>query len=136
MYANTGPDMCAASAVETECESTDYRNTRCTFDTSLQRGASARLYECLHRIQFHTRREEQSMFEAVFRITALVNSDGQGQRVFRVSEREAPANYADFLSGLATRCQQEVSTMLRAGHGLTVALRLDLPPTGVERASA
>jgi hypothetical protein len=30
------------------------------------------------------------MFEAVFRMTALINSDGQGQRVFRVSEREAP----------------------------------------------
>ncbi len=28
------------------------------------------------------------MFEAVFRITALVNSDGQGQRVFRVTLRE------------------------------------------------
>ncbi len=73
------------------------------------------------------------MFEAVFRITALVNSDGQGQRVFRVSEREAPANDAEFLSRLATLCQQEVYTMLRAGDDLTVAVRLDLPPREVER---
>ncbi len=45
------------------------------------------------------------MFEAVFRMTALINSDGQGQRVFRVSEREAPANDAEFLSRLATMYQ-------------------------------
>jgi hypothetical protein len=72
------------------------------------------------------------MFEAVFRVTALVNSDGQGQRVFRVTEREAPANDAGFLSRLATLYQQEVYTMLRAGDDLTVAVRLDLPPREVE----
>src|SRR6266567_788904 len=53
-------------------------------------------------------REEQPMFEAVFRITSLVKSDVQGQRVFRVTEREAPANDAEFLSRLATLYQQEV----------------------------
>jgi len=73
------------------------------------------------------------MFEAVFRITALINSDGQGQRVFRVSEREAPANDAEFLSRLATMYQQEVYTILRSGDDLTVAVRLDLPPREVER---
>ena len=73
------------------------------------------------------------MFEAVFKITALVNSDGQGQRVFRVSEREAPANDAEFLSRLATMYQQEVYTILRSGDDLTVAVRLDLPPREVER---
>ncbi len=73
------------------------------------------------------------MFEAVFRITALINSDGQGQRVFRVSERETPANDAEFLSRLATLYQQEVYTMLRSGDDLTVAVRLDLPPREVER---
>jgi len=73
------------------------------------------------------------MFEAVFRITALVNSDGQGQRVFRVSEQEAPANDAEFLSRLATLYQQEVYTMLRSGDDMTVAVRLDLPPREVER---
>ena len=73
------------------------------------------------------------MFEAVFRITALVKSNGQGQRVFRVSEQEAPANDEEFLSRLATLYQQEVYTMLRSGDDLTVAMRLDLPPREVER---
>ena len=54
------------------------------------------------------------MFAAVFRMTALINSDGQGQRVFGVSEREAPAHDAQFLSRLAALYQQEVSTILRS----------------------
>ncbi len=73
------------------------------------------------------------MFETVFRITALVKSDEQGQRVFRVTEREAPANDAEFLSRLATMYQQEVYATLRSGDDLTVAVRLDLPPREVER---
>ncbi len=73
------------------------------------------------------------MFEAVFRITALVKSDGQGQRVFRITEREAPANDVEFLSRLATMYQKEVYATLRAGDDLTVAVRLDLPPREVER---
>ena len=73
------------------------------------------------------------MFEAIFRITALVKSDGQGQRVFRVTEREAPDNDAEFLSRLATMYQQEVYTTLRTDDDLTVAVRLDLPPREVER---
>src|SRR5260370_17663985 len=68
------------------------------------------------------------MFEADFRITALVESDGQGQRVFRVTEREAAANDAEFLSRLVTIYQQEVYATLQAGDDLTVAVRLDLPP--------
>ena len=73
------------------------------------------------------------MFEAIFRITAQVKSDGQGQRVFRVTEREAPANDAEFLSRLATMYQQEVCTSLQPGDNLTVAVRLDLPPRELER---
>ncbi len=73
------------------------------------------------------------MFEADFRITALVESDGQGQRVFRVTEREAAANDAEFLSRLVTIYQQEVYATLQAGDDLTVAVRLDLPPREVER---
>ncbi len=73
------------------------------------------------------------MFEASFRITALVRSDGQGQRVFRVTEREAPANDAGFQSRLASMYQQEVYPALRSGDDLTVAVRLDLPPREVER---
>ena len=73
------------------------------------------------------------MFEAIFRITALVRSDGQGQRVFHVTEREAAANDVEFLSRLATMYRQEVYAALRAGDDLTVAVRLDLPPMEVER---
>jgi hypothetical protein len=73
------------------------------------------------------------MFEAIFRITALVKSDVQGQRVFRVTEREAPANDSEFLSRLATMYQQEVYSTLRSGDDVTVAVRLDLPPREVER---
>jgi len=73
------------------------------------------------------------MIEAIFRITAQVKSDGQGQRVFRVTEREAPANDAEFLSRLETMYRQEVYTSLLAGDDLTVAVRLDLPPREVEQ---
>jgi hypothetical protein len=73
------------------------------------------------------------MFEAIFRITALVRSDGQGQRVFRVTEREIPANDAGFQSRLARMFQQEVYATLRSGDDLTVAVRLDLPPREMER---
>jgi len=73
------------------------------------------------------------MFEADFRITALVQSDGQGQRVFRVTEGEAPANDAEFLSRLATMYQQEVYATLRPGDDLTVVVRHDLPQREVER---
>ena len=73
------------------------------------------------------------MFEVLYRITALVKSDGQGQRVFHVTERDAPANDAEFLSRLVTIYQQEVYATLQAGDDLTVAVRLDLPPREVER---
>jgi hypothetical protein len=73
------------------------------------------------------------MFEAIFRITAQVKSDGQGQRVIRVTEREAPANVAEFLSRLETMYRQEVYTSLLVGDDLTVAVRLDLPPREVEQ---
>ena len=73
------------------------------------------------------------MFEAIFRITAQVKSDELGQRVFRVTEREAPANDAEFLFRLETMYRQEVYTSLLVGDDLTVAVRLDLPPREVER---
>ena len=73
------------------------------------------------------------MIEAIFRITAQVKSDGQGQRVFHVTEREAPANDAEFLFRLETMYRQEVYTSLLVGDDLTVAVRLDLPPREVEQ---
>ena len=73
------------------------------------------------------------MYEAIFRMTAQVRSDEQGQRVFHVTEREAPAGDEAFLSRLRTLYQQEVSASLREGDDFTVAVRLDLPPREVER---
>src|SRR5205823_785305 len=81
----------------------------------------------------HADRKEQHMFEAIFMITAQVTSNGQGQRVFRITEREAPVNDAELLGRLATMYQQEVYSVLLAGDDLTVAVRLDLPPREVER---
>jgi hypothetical protein len=74
------------------------------------------------------------MFETIFRVTTDVKSDEQGQRVFRVTEREVPANDAEFLSQLATMYQQVVCASLRAGDDLTVAVWLDLPPRELEQA--
>lgn len=68
------------------------------------------------------------MIETVYRITALVKSDGQGQRLFHVTEREADVNDAEFLSRLTTMYQQKVYAALQVGDDLTVAVRLDLPP--------
>ena len=73
------------------------------------------------------------MIETVYRITALVKSDAQGQRLFRVTEREAAVNDAEFLSRLTTMYQQEVFAALQVGDDVTVAVRLDLPPREVER---
>ncbi len=73
------------------------------------------------------------MFEARFRIVALAESDGQGQRVFRITRREAPASEKEFPSLLVTMYQQEVEGMLRVEDSLTITFRLDLPPRELER---
>ena len=73
------------------------------------------------------------MFEAEFRMRALVRSDGQGQRVFHITEREAPASDTECLSRLEAMYQQMVSPLLLPGDDLTVVVRLDLPPREVER---
>lgn len=73
------------------------------------------------------------MFEALFRIVAQVESNEQGQRVFRVSEHGAPANESAFSSLVATAYQQGVYHTLQAGDTLTIAIHLDLPPKEIER---
>jgi hypothetical protein len=73
------------------------------------------------------------MFEALFRIVAQVESNEQGQRVFRVSEHEAPANESAFSSLMATVYQQGVYHTLQAGDTFTITLHLDLPPREMER---
>src|SRR5712692_11507878 len=73
------------------------------------------------------------MFEAIFRIVAQVESNEQGQRVFRVTEHGAPANESAFSTFLATVYQQGVYHALQAGDTLTITVHLDLPPREIER---
>lgn len=73
------------------------------------------------------------MFEALFKIVALVASNKQGQPVFKVSEQGAPSNDDEFSTFVATVYQQEVYRTLRAGDTLTVTLHLDVPPKEIEK---
>jgi len=74
------------------------------------------------------------MFEASFRMVAKVESDSQGQRVYRVTKREDPPNDTEFSSRVATLYQQEVYRTLQVGDSLTITVRLDIfPAREVER---
>ena len=73
------------------------------------------------------------MFEVVFRIAALVESNEQGQRVFKVYEHAAPVTGGEFTSTLEKVYQQEVFRMLKAGDSVTIRAHLDFPPRDVER---
>jgi hypothetical protein len=73
------------------------------------------------------------MFEAVFKIVALVESNGQGQRLFKVSEQGAPASDSEFSFLVANTYQQEVYRTLRVGDDLTITVHLDLPPREIDR---
>jgi hypothetical protein len=73
------------------------------------------------------------MFEATFKITALVESNAQGQRVFKVLKHEDPVDDDGFLSLVAMVYQQDVSRALRVGDDLTVTVHLDFPPRDIER---
>jgi hypothetical protein len=73
------------------------------------------------------------MFEATFKIAALVESNEQGQRVFKVLKHEDPVDDDGFLSLVAMIYQQDVYSTLREGDDLTVTVHLDLPPRDIER---
>jgi hypothetical protein len=77
--------------------------------------------------------EEQKVFEAIFRIAALVETDQQGQMVFHVKKQENPVDQTQFTSWLATLYQQDVSTRLQPGDNLTFMVGHSLPPREVER---
>ena len=72
------------------------------------------------------------MFEAVFRIVVLVESNEQGQRIFPITHA-ARANETEFSALLETVYREEVYPTLRAGDTLTITVHLDVPPRGVER---
>ncbi len=73
------------------------------------------------------------MFEATFTITAQVESDGQGQHVYRVWDRADPVNDAGLLSLLITIYEQDVLHTLQVGDDLRVFVHLDLPPREIEK---
>jgi hypothetical protein len=73
------------------------------------------------------------MFEATFKIAALVESNEQGQRVFRVLKQGDPVDDAGFLSLVAMVYQQDVYRTLQVGDDLTLTVHLDLPPRDIER---
>ena len=73
------------------------------------------------------------MFEALFTITALVESNGQGQRTFKIFQQGEPVNDAAFSSFLAIVYQQEVYRMLQAGDSLTITVHMEPPWREVER---
>ena len=73
------------------------------------------------------------MFEAVFNIFALVESNGQGQRLFKVFEQEAPVNDSAFSSLVTKVYQQDTYRTLRAGDTLAIAMHLDTPHRVITR---
>jgi hypothetical protein len=73
------------------------------------------------------------MFEVVFNIVALVESNGQGLRLFKVFEQGAPLHDMEFSSLVANTYQQEVYRTLRAGDTLAIAMHLDTPPRLIRR---
>jgi hypothetical protein len=73
------------------------------------------------------------MFEAVFNIVALVESNGLGLRLFKVFEQGAPLHDLEFSSLVVNTYQQEVYRALRAGDTLAIAMHLDTPPRVIRR---
>lgn len=73
------------------------------------------------------------MFEAVFKTVALVESNKQGQLIFRVYEHGTPVSDGEFLSLVANEYQQDVYRTLRAGDTLTIGVHLDTPLREIER---
>lgn len=78
-------------------------------------------------------REEENVFEAIFRVVVLVETDEQGQRLFPVTKQRTPVNETQFLSLLASVYQEEVYPTLRTDDTLTITAHLDLPYREVER---
>jgi hypothetical protein len=73
------------------------------------------------------------MFEATFKIAALVESNEQGQRVFQFLKHGDPVDDAGFLSLVSKVYQQDVYRTLQVGDDLTVTVHLDFPPRDIER---
>jgi len=73
------------------------------------------------------------MFEAVFKIVALVESNGHGERLFKVYEQGATVKDSEFSILVSNVYQQEVYRTLRTSDILTITMQLDVPPREIER---
>lgn len=73
------------------------------------------------------------MFEAISKITVLVESDKQGQRAFKAYEHKDPISDDDFSSLIKTVYEQQVSQVLQAGDNLTMILHVNLPNHELEK---
>jgi hypothetical protein len=79
------------------------------------------------------KRKEKRMFEAVFKIVALVESNGQGERLFKAYEHEAPIHDFEFSLLVGNMYQEQVYRTLRAGDSLAITMKLDVPSREIER---
>ena len=73
------------------------------------------------------------MFEACFRVTALIESDGLGHTIFKVYEQREPIHEDAFLPLIRATYEQRVSPLLQIGDDLTMILHVDLPNHEIER---
>ncbi len=73
------------------------------------------------------------MFEAVFMIVALVESNGHGERLFKVYEQGESTKDSEFSLLVTNTYQQEVYRTLRAGDILMITMKLDVPPREIQR---
>jgi hypothetical protein len=73
------------------------------------------------------------MFEAIFRIVVVVETDKQGQRAFPVTKNRPAVNETGLKSLLASLYQEQLYPTLRADDTLMVTAHLDVPTREVER---
>ena len=73
------------------------------------------------------------MFEATYNILAVVETNDQGQRLFKVFEQGEPLSDSEFSSLVTSTYQQEVFRTLRVGDSIKITMHLDIPPREIER---
>lgn len=73
------------------------------------------------------------MFEALFRISTLVESNGQGEYTFKVSKKKEPVSALEFSSLIKSVYQQQVAPMLQSGDEFTTILHVNLPNHELEK---
>lgn len=73
------------------------------------------------------------MFEAFFKTSVLVESDGQGQCTFKIYEGKEPLSECEFSSLIKSVYQTQVAPQLQADDELTLILHVNLPNHELEK---